>query len=79
MSDMTPARELDCRDSPRRQIVNSISTAILKIAVGDTLKVVATDPGSVADMASFSRSTGHEIIDHKEGGGVFTFFIRRTS
>ncbi len=34
---------------------------------GGTLEVLATDPGSVADMASFCRTTGNELVEFDEG------------
>lgn len=49
----------------------------MPLASGEILKVVATDPGSVADMAAFSRQTGHELIEQSAGGAEFTFFFRR--
>jgi len=39
--------------------------------------MTATDPGSKPDMEAFSRRTGHELLDAKEAGGVFTFHIRK--
>ncbi len=76
MSDITPTQELDCRGLNIPLPVLSIKKAIKGLASGDVLKVVATDPGSVADMAAFSRSTGHEILDQSAGGGEYTFLIR---
>lgn len=49
------------------------------VAVGDVLQVIATDPGSVKDMAAFCRQTGHEMVDSKDEGGIFTYWIRRTA
>ena len=43
---------------------------------GGTLEVLATDPGSVADMASFCRTTGNELIELTQEGGVFRFLIK---
>jgi len=44
---------------------------------GGTLEVLATDPGSVADMASFCRTTGHQLIESAKDGDVFRFVIKR--
>jgi len=79
MSDtaISPTSELDCRGLNCPLPVLKTKKAIVPLASGDVLKVVATDPGSVADMAAFSRSTGHEILDQSEGDGEFTFFFRR--
>lgn len=45
---------------------------------GETLEILATDPGSVADFQSFSRATGHELVEWSEqDGGVFRFLIKK--
>jgi len=77
MSDITPTLELDCRGMNCPLPVLKTKKAIVGLAAGDVLKVIATDPGSVADMAAFSRRTGHEILDQSEGGGEFVFYFRK--
>jgi tRNA 2-thiouridine synthesizing protein A len=49
------------------------------IPSGGTLEVLATDPGSVADMASFCRTTGHQLVESTKDGDVFRFLIKRTA
>ena len=49
------------------------------ISVGQTLEVLATDPGSVADFAAFCRTTGNALDEHGQEAGVFRFVIRRAS
>ncbi|BCB25952.1 transcriptional regulator [Sulfurimicrobium lacus] len=44
---------------------------------GDTLKVVATDPGSLKDMVSFCTQTGNALLSSQQTGGDFEFFIRK--
>lgn len=53
--------------------------ALKDVAPGKTLQVLATDPGSVADFQAFCRSTGNELVEQSEDGGVFAFLIRRTA
>ena len=76
MGEITPTQELDYRGMTCPLPVLKTKKALKSLAAGDVLKVVATDPGSVADMAAFARSTGHEILDQSEGGGEFTFLIQ---
>lgn len=52
--------------------------AIKELEVGQVLEVLSTDPGSVADFQAFSRTTGNELLDHSEDGGVYTFHIRKS-
>ena len=77
MPDITPTQELDCRKLNCPMPVLKTKKALVALATGDVLRVVATDPGSVADMGAFSRRTGHELIDQSEGGGEFVFFFRK--
>ena len=71
MGDITPTQELDCRGLNCPLPVLKTKKAIVPLESGEVLKVIATDPGTVADMEAFSRHTKHEIIDQSEGGGEF--------
>lgn len=44
---------------------------------GDTLKVVATDPGSLKDMASFCAQTGNTLLSSQQSGADYEFVIRK--
>ena len=51
--------------------------AIKALESGSLLEVLATDAGSVKDFAAWSRTTGHELVEHSVDGGVYRFVIRR--
>lgn len=51
--------------------------AMKGLASGQTLEVIATDPGSVKDFAAWSKTTGNEIIEQSADGGMFRFVLRR--
>ena len=53
--------------------------AIKGLAVGETLQVEATDPGSVKDFEAFCRSTGNELLESNESDGVYTFMIKKSA
>jgi len=44
---------------------------------GEVLEVLATDPGSMADFAAWSRSTGNEILESSHEGDIFRFVLLR--
>jgi tRNA 2-thiouridine synthesizing protein A len=46
--------------------------------VGGVLELLATDPGSVADMVAWCKSTGNELLSREIQEGIFKFYIRRT-
>ncbi|MEE9195320.1 MAG: sulfurtransferase TusA family protein [Alphaproteobacteria bacterium] len=49
------------------------------LATGDTLEVLATDPDAVTNFQTFARSTGHELLECTEEGGVIRLLIRKTA
>ena len=51
--------------------------ALKSLESGQTLEVVSTDPGSVADFGAFCRTTGNELVEQNEAGGVYTYLIRK--
>lgn len=51
--------------------------AMNEIETDEVLEIHATDKGSVADLAAWSKSGGHELIEQKEEDGVFTFWIKK--
>jgi len=46
---------------------------------GQTLKVIATDPGSVKDFDAFCSKTSNELVSSSEEGGKFIFFIKKVA
>ena len=53
--------------------------ALKDVATGATLRVLSTDPGSVADFAAFCRTTGNELVESKQDGQTYSFLIKRIS
>ena len=53
--------------------------ALKEMAPGETLRLTATDPGSIADFAAFCRTTRDELLEARQEGKIFHFLIRRGS
>jgi tRNA 2-thiouridine synthesizing protein A len=51
--------------------------ALNDMAPGQVLRVVATDPGSVADMAAFAEQTGNELLEQSTQDKKFVFFLKK--
>ena len=51
--------------------------AINALNAGETLEVLATDPGAVRDFEAFSRATGNTLLESAEEDGVFRFVLER--
>ena len=54
-----------------------VSQNIGKVPVGGIMKATATDPGSLADIPSWSRTAGHEVVKSEKDGKNFVFYIKR--
>ena len=52
--------------------------ALKDLPTGSTLRILATDPGSVADFAAFCRTTGNALREHSLDKGVYRYVIART-
>ena len=53
--------------------------ALKDLSAGQTLEVLSTDPGSVADFQAFSRTTGNELVEKSQDDKVFRFVIKHTA
>ena len=77
MSEYTPDQTLDARGLKCPMPVVKTSQEVKKIEVGGILQVLATDPGSIADITAWTKSTGNELLSMDQGDGIFQFLIRR--
>jgi tRNA 2-thiouridine synthesizing protein A len=50
-----------------------------EVPTGGTLEILATDPGSVADFDAFCRTTGNEMVESTQAGGVYRYIIRHVA
>ena len=48
-----------------------------EIEPAQTLKIIATDPGSVKDFQAFCKQTGHELLQLDQVDSEFTFYIKK--
>ncbi len=53
--------------------------AISALDAGQTLKIIATDPGSVKDFEAFCKQTGNELVSSGEEDGKFVFAIKKAA
>jgi TusA-related sulfurtransferase len=47
------------------------------LASGKVLKLVASDPGSLADIPAWAESSGHHLLKQEKENGVFTFWVKK--
>jgi len=70
-------KELDTRGLNCPLPILRTKKALSDLTSGQVLKVVATDPGAVKDFQTFSKQTGHELLQSGEANREFTFFMRK--
>ena len=51
--------------------------ALNDMAPGQVLRVVATDPGSVADMAAFAEQTGNALLEQSTENSKYVFYLKK--
>jgi TusA-related sulfurtransferase len=76
---MTEAHQtLDARNMACPMPVLKSKKALKSLEVNQVLEILATDPGSMADIPAWTRTTGQELISAEERGPKdYRFLVRR--
>jgi TusA-related sulfurtransferase len=51
--------------------------ALTELQSGQTLQVIATDPGSWRDFEAFARQTGNELVSQEKTETNFVYVLKR--
>ncbi len=78
MAEVKADKVLDCTGLMCPMPVVKTKKALKDLEVGQVLEMVATDPGSMPDMQAWAKQTGHELLEAKDLGDKFVFFIKKT-
>jgi Predicted redox protein, regulator of disulfide bond formation len=70
-------KDLDARGLNCPLPILRTKKALAEIGAGQVLKITATDPGAVKDMAAFAKQTGNELLSSAEAGGEYVFFMKK--
>lgn len=54
-----------------------VSQNIKNVPVGGVIKAIATDVGSLADIPSWARTTGNEVLRTDKDGKDIIFYVKR--
>jgi len=54
-----------------------VSQNIKNIPIDGVIKATATDPGSLADIPSWARTTGNEVLKTEKDGKNIIFYVKR--
>jgi tRNA 2-thiouridine synthesizing protein A len=54
-----------------------MAKAIKEVPVGGVIEATATDPGVLADIPAWCKSTGNELLKTGKEGKVIRFWVKR--
>lgn len=69
-------KELDARGLNCPLPILRAKKALADMQSGQVLRITATDPGSVKDMAAFAKQTGNELLSSTENNKEFEYYIK---
>jgi tRNA 2-thiouridine synthesizing protein A len=75
--DISVTKTLDLKGLACPMPVVKVSKGIKEIEVGQVLKAVTTDPGSLTDFPAWAKTSGNEILKSEQDGGEINFYIQR--
>lgn len=78
MNDFIPDVILDNTGLSCPMPIIKTKKAIDSMQIGQVLKMIATDPGSVSDVQAWVNKTGHELLKYEQAGDRYIFYIRKT-
>ena len=70
-------KELDARGLNCPLPILKAKKALAEMQSGQTLRVVATDAGSMRDFKAFAKQTGNELLEQQSVGDDFIHIMRR--
>ena len=74
---MNVDRELDTRGLSCPQPILKAKKALSEMQSGQTIRVIATDAGSVRDFIAFAKQTGNELVEQTTEGKDYIHVLRR--
>jgi TusA-related sulfurtransferase len=69
---------LDARGLSCPMPIIKMAKAVRSLAPGQVLKLVTTDPGSIADVPAWCQSTSNELLERREEDDAFVFLVRKS-
>ena len=67
---------LDCKGLSCPMPIMKLSKKIRELEAGKVLELLATDPGSKADVPAWCGKTGNELVETAEDSGIYKYYIR---
>jgi tRNA 2-thiouridine synthesizing protein A len=71
------SQSIDARGLSCPMPIVKTAQAVKAVPSGGAIELLATDPGSIKDVAAWCRATGNELVEQTSDGAVYRFVIRR--
>ena len=71
------SKEFDASGLACPMPIVKIKKALADMSSGQVLRVIATDPGSVCDMAAFAEQTGNALLEQGTENSKFVFYLKK--
>jgi len=78
MAEHKIAKTLDYKGLKCPMPIVKISQEMPKVALGDVLEVLTTDPGALSDFPAWAKTTGQQILETKQEPGLITIYVKKT-
>ena len=75
--DIKVDKEMDLKGLACPMPVVKVSKGIKGVEVGQVIKAVTTDPGSLTDFPAWAKTSGNEILKSEQDGNEISFYIQR--
>lgn len=70
-------QELDARKLNCPLPILRAKKALNTLTSGQTLRILATDPGSVKDFEAFAKQTGNQLMESSESNGEYIYVLKK--
>jgi tRNA 2-thiouridine synthesizing protein A len=77
MAEIKPDQVIDLKGLLCPMPVVKLSVAIKKLAIGAVVEGIATDPGVMADIPAWARTTGNELVSIEQQGKEYHFVVKK--
>ena len=77
MSMLTVDAKVDARGLNCPMPIVKTAQAVKTVPSGAAIELLATDAGSIKDVAAWCKATSNELIEQTSDGTVYRFVIRR--
>ena len=77
MADYKIARTLDYKGLKCPMPIVKMSQEMPKLALGDVVEVLTTDPGALSDFPAWARTTGQSVLETKQESGLITIYVKK--